>query len=445
MLINSILVGMHKKNSRLSLFVWALSTLIIVLVPFHAFITVWFASSFGYLDTIRLWKELLLILLLIGSSLLLYRDRKLCDKVADSWLFRIGIIFCLWIGFMTFWGLLNNTVGNKAAGYGLIIDTRPVLFLLVSYIAACSYKDYKRVSLYIIVPAVVVVGFGLLQYILPADFLSHFGYSSDTIKAFQAVDNKSAFVRLQSTLRGPNPLGAYLVVVGLVALSFKFKKKIYKNIFLGSLAVVLFGTYSRSAWIGALFGLMTYALLRSSGDREKKKLYLASGLVVVSVFLGVTILKNNDIVQNVFFHTDENSTSITSSNYVRLQSLNSGLKESLVQPLGKGVGIAGPASTRNNLRPAHINENYLLQIIEEAGWIGCALFVAFLIVIIQMLLKTKNDPLACALVASFVATLIINMVSHAWADDTLAYLLFGITGIYLGTKSSTKSEKKMYT
>jgi len=443
MLINSILVGMQKKNSRLSLTLWILVTSIIVWVPFHAFLTAWFGSVFGYFDAIRLWKEVLLTILLVGSSVLLYRDNKLRDQVAESWMFRIGIAFCFWIVLMTFWGVIKGSVGNKAAGYGLIIDLRPVLFLLVSYIAASSYKQNKRIPIYILAPAVIVVGFGLLQLLLPPDFLNHFGYGPDTLKAFQTVDNKPAYVRLQSMLRGPNPLGAYLVVVGLVTLSFKTKKKLYKNLFLAATAVVLIGTYSRSAWIGGLVGVLTYSYLRARKGNERKKLYIAYGIIIGTLLLSVTALNNNDFIQNVLFHTDEKSTSATSSNYVRLKSLNSGIKEASLQPFGKGVGIAGPASTRNNLRPAHINENYFLQIIEEAGWVGCILFIAFLSTVVLTLYKFRTDSMACALIASFAATFVINMVSHAWADDTLAYILFGTAGIYLASKNSTKSEKKV--
>jgi len=445
MLINSILVGMHKKNHGLNIYVWVIIVSIIVLMPFHAFLTAWFGSNFGHFDAIRLWKEALLASLLIGSAVLLYKDKKLRADIADSWLFRIGILFCLWIGLMTMWGVYKGTVGDNAAGYGLIIDTRPVLFLLVSFIAARSYKSNKQIPLYIIIPAVAVITFGLLQFLLPSDFLRHFGYSSDTLRAFQTVDNKPDLVRLQSTLRGPNPLGAYLVFAGLIALSYKFLKKSHRYLFFGSLAVVLFGTYSRSAWLGGLAGVFTYVLLRTQGSGQRRKLYLACGVLLVTFSLGILALRNNDFVQNVFFHTNEQSTSLVSSNTARFEGLNSGLKEAYSQPFGKGVGAAGPASAHNTKRPAHINENYFLQIAEEAGWIGLVLFLSFLGVLAVLLYKRRRESLACALFAVLIATAIINMVSHAWADDTLAYLLFGTIGLFLAKENSTKSEKKVYT
>ena len=48
------------KNKLFSI-VLALITIVIVLLPFHAFLTVWAASLFGHYTLFRLWKEFLVL------------------------------------------------------------------------------------------------------------------------------------------------------------------------------------------------------------------------------------------------------------------------------------------------------------------------------------------------------------------------------------------------
>jgi uncharacterized membrane protein YuzA (DUF378 family) len=42
-----------------------------------------------------------------------------------------------------------------------------------------------------------------------------------------------------------------------------------------------------------------------------------------------------------------------------------------------------------------------------------------------------DDDLAAALLAGLIGLTFVNMLSHAWADDTLSYLFWGLTGIAL--------------
>src|SRR5690606_9046343 len=103
---------------------------------------------------------------------------------------------------------------------------------------------------------------GLLQmFLLPADFLKHLGYGPDTILSYQAVDNNPDFPRMHSTLRGAIPLGAYLIPVGLllvVAWQKLKDRRIWVTAVLAATGVLLFGTHSRSAWLGAALAAGLY-------------------------------------------------------------------------------------------------------------------------------------------------------------------------------------------
>src|SRR5439155_295153 len=93
--------------------------------------------------------------------------------------------------------------------------------------------------------------------VLPLNFLSHFGYGPKTIPAYQTIDQKNNFRRIQSTLRGANPFGAYLILV-ITALVARYKKgQTPVFVIVGSLVALAF-TNSRSAWLGLIESLGFY-------------------------------------------------------------------------------------------------------------------------------------------------------------------------------------------
>jgi hypothetical protein len=129
------------------------------------------------------------------------------------------------------------------------------------------------------------------------------------------------------------------------------------------------------------------------------------------------------------FHTDEHSLSSDSSNFDRLGHLKNGLKDIAHEPWGGGPGTAGPASVRNPER-TRLAENYYLQIGQEVGVVGLLIFISINILVAAALFK-QSGALSLALFASLIGLTIVNMLSHAWGDDTLGLLWWGLAGIAL--------------
>src|SRR5665213_1787649 len=50
----------------------AIITVILVLVPFHAFLTVWASSNFGHYTAWRLWDEVLLMVVMVLAIVLCF-------------------------------------------------------------------------------------------------------------------------------------------------------------------------------------------------------------------------------------------------------------------------------------------------------------------------------------------------------------------------------------
>ena len=52
-----------------------------------------------------------------------------------------------------------------------------------------------------------------------------------------------------------------------------------------------------------------------------------------------------------------------------------------------------------------------------------------------LLWSHRSDPLALSLFASLIGLTVINLLSHAWADDTLAYLWWGFAGVAMAPRA----------
>jgi F0F1-type ATP synthase assembly protein I len=277
--------------------------------------------------------------------------------------------------------------------------------------------------------------------------LRHAGYGPETIAAVQTVDQKEAYYRVQSTLRGSNPLGAYLVVVSSAILAWLITKRTSRQVtlaaglFLVATLAVLGHTYSRSAYIGAAVAgvVVCWLLLRTTKARQ----WLLAGMIALALVAAgsFAVLRDNDQFENTFFHTDETSQAADSSNEARAQALQQGIVDVAHEPLGRGPGTAGPAS-QYNLVPARIAENYYLQIGQEVGWIGLVLFIAILVMVGQALREQRKTAFGAMLLASLIGISLINLLSHAWTDDTLSLVWWGLAGIAIATPGilSTKDE-----
>lgn len=416
-------------KSNLAVYLSWITASILALVPFHAFLTTWAGSNAGHLDAWRIWKDVILAIILTPGALwLAWRSKPLRGWLFSSWISRLFAAYEILFFGMGAWAFFTDRVTASALIYSLIINLRFFAFFLVCVIIASQAellrKSWQKILL---LPAGLVLLFGLFQrLILPADFLRHFGYGPTTIPAFQEVDVSSGLVRIQSTLRGANPLGAYLVLLAPVLLILRQKTD---QIILGFMAgLVLFYTYSRSAAIGAVIALLILGWIKTGGSFKRQWALLSGGILVVLALGSFYLLRSSQSAQKVILHTSKGSTSSVSSNEARLNSIKSASADIWHNPLGSGPGTAGPASFRNNNKP-RIAENYYLQIGQEVGLAGMAIFAAINVLVAAQLWQRRKDNLEAALFASLIGLTFVNMLSHAWADDTLAYLWWGLAGI----------------
>jgi len=406
--------------------------IIIMVMPFHAFLTVWLSSLVGHYTALRLWKELLLIVAGSGAIFLLLTDQKIRQNTLSR---RIVWLILAYIALNIAWGIIGFFGGDlsaKALGYGLIVNTRFLIFFLIAWAVALRTdrlrNNWQKMVLW---PAVIVVVFGILQFsVLPNDFLKHFGYSVSTIEPFETINSNSNYIRISSTLRGANPLGAYLIIpITFLAMLIMRGKRTWQNVTLliGALMALAF-TFSRSAWIGTALALSTLGVMNLEGRNIAKSNLLLLSLLLALIAGSAYALRSNSHFQNVVFHTEDRSVVKVSSNQNHWSATKNGVIDVAKHPLGFGPGSAGPASSYNNGN-GRIAENYFVQVGQELGWIGLVFFTVINIGVGYLLWLKRADPLALGLFASFIGITAVNMLMHAWADDTLAYVWWGLAGI----------------
>lgn len=426
-----------KSPTKLSFLASYLIIAILVLLPFHTLLTTWAGSNFGHLDAFRIWKEILLVPLGIYMVFLVVTKPKLWRQWSGSWLVWTVLIYGLFFIGYAARVLIGHQVVTSAVIYSLFSNLRFLVFLLVVWaVTTVNNLVRRRWTAIVLAPAFVVVAFGILQRtILPADALQHVGYGPKTIPAIETVDNKLAYRRIQSSLRGANPLGAYLIVPFMTAGAL-VRKKPYLWIFLGACLATLFFTYSRSAELGLIAAVLFFGW-HNLRDRRLRHVMVAVAMVAVLLLVGgIWTFRHNNIIQNTVFHVDETSKTTVTSNSQRSQAIRSGLHDVVHEPLGRGPGTAGPSSTRNNGQ-ARLAENYYLQIGQEVGVIGLGLFLLINLLVVKAL-WARTDLLSRVLLASFAGITVVNCVSHAWADDTLGLLWWGLAGAAMSTPAILK-------
>lgn len=433
-----------KKIDKLTLSVLSLLLLVVfVLVPFHAPLSVYFGQFFSP-DIVKAWKEIFLIVA-IPFALYIVFSKKLFRTLIKDTLVQLIMVF---VGLHVLLALvLEGDAYQKIAG--LLIDLRFVAFFLLTYSLVIAHPKLKQHFLKaLFVTACLSMGFALLQAtVLPKDVLAHIGYGSSTIEPYLTVDKNNEFVRINGTMRGPNPLGAYAVVLLslLVAMVVKKKREMYQNKWLISgasiiLLTVLWASYSRSAMLGLLASLVTVVLVMSKKITTKQATTTLVALAVI--FIAGYLVKDSYLVQNIVLHNNPQTGSQIDSNDDHVLSLQDGLIRMLRQPYGAGIGSTGSASLRSD-EPLII-ENYYLFVAHETGWFGFGLFIAIYMLILGRLYKNRRDWLCLGMFASGIGIAVIGLLLPVWTDDAISLIWFGLAGVALGSHKIkvNKSVKK---
>ncbi len=340
-----------------------------------------------------------------------------------------------------------------ATSYQLLLgfkyDFVPLVALLVLRRVEWSKAfKYQLMNILIAVGGIIAL-YGIATLFAPQSFFSWLGYSDlhslytpdGPLAAFQQIGG-SGIRRMQSTMSGPNQLGLWL----LIPFGLLLMKGVRGNVDRCLLCIVVLAmllTFSRSAWVAAavMTGVVVWRTM------PKKKSLVIGHWSLVILFVGVIV--GYLAFPNILFRAAS-----TRDHLVRPIEA---MKTMVANPLGLGLGTAGPASNRVSDTCVHLEpgadpswaadrsglcvfvgeiqvqpegkcncpllpENWYLQLGVELGVIGFVLFILITVVVLKKLKTTGLIFLGLAVAAVFL---------HAWEDAAVAYTVWLMVAMLL--------------
>lgn len=407
----------------LSILGWGCGILM-VLLPFHAFLSVYAGHLAGHQALWQSWKEVLLIVLGLVAAVHLARTpsaRQRLRRPVNYWVLAfvgVGLIVSLFV----------RPEFNQFL-FGLKINFE---FLLAFVIAQLATEEVSRhhVKRIILGTGLAVAALAVLQMtLLPRDFLVQFGYSATTIAPYQLVDPQLDSIRVLSTLGGPNQLGSFLLIplALLLVMAVRQPRRIVWWAGLALTTVALVGSYSRAAWLGALVMALVV------GVAHLPKQYWGRALIAaLIVFGGIAVVLSDRLahsteLQYYLLHSNIQDNGFISSTTSHIDSLGQSLDFALAHPLGQGIGSAGPATFHG--ATGFIAENYYLQLAIETGWLGLAAFIGIIVSLAIALWQRRGQTLAVAMLGALAGISVINLFLPGWTDSSTAIVFWIAAGV----------------
>lgn len=408
--------------------IYALGLLVIAaLIVIHAPLSVIASVALPSVSLImKAWKELFMCGLLPLAGILVHQTRTRIDWMHDRLLWLAALYAAIHLVSLLIWN------GWLSALAGLAIDGRYVLYFSLVYVLLRAYPSYRTIFLRVFaVGAVVVVGFACVQLFLPKDSLRIIGYDETTIRPYMTIDENHDFIRYNSTLRGPNPLGAYAAMALVVLVSFvctrltRLRDWKWVAAIVAS-AVALYISYSRSAQLAAIAGVLVVVIVRYG-----RSVRLWYGLAVLGVIgvagLAVINYVHPHFIDNVVLHVNPADSGNVNSNDGHWTSLVAGVQTVISSPFGDGIGSAGSASLLG-ATPVVVENQYLL-VAHEAGWLGLVIYVALYAAVLWRLWQRKQSAWGLGVFAAGIAMGIVGLMLPVFADDTVAIVWWGLAAV----------------
>lgn len=419
--------------------------LILVLLPFHAFISTWGGTAVGPMPIWKSWKELLLFGLIPFIVAYFFVRPDVFKQTWKGWLGKLVVAYILLHVAMA----IISPASLEAVIAGLLMNLRFLAMLAIGLVLAASddswvirVKGWLEPWLLSTMLFLAIIAIAQVT-VLPKEFLESFGYRfadpaaqiDGTIAPYILVDSNEDALRAFATMRGPNTLGAFLILPLILAIMAvkREPRNVLAGLSLGLGIVALVATSSRSAWLGFLVALATLILLWIPAKKIWKSfVWWFVPLVCMGVIL-LGLAVSVPVIRLAVFHSSQGDISLTEGSIDKhFQATKEGIHDVLDHPFGQGVGTAGPASFYWPANPS-IAENYFVQLAQEVGFQGLVLFLAINLVVVHRLGKLRRAMWPRLLLASWVGLTIVNFFLHGWADDPTSMIWWGLAGLFMLT------------
>ena len=399
---------------------------LVAIMPFHAFLVVWLGHLAGHESIWQGWKEALTVILAVLAAVILVRRPNARQLLLRP--INLVVISFIVIAFLV---TLLMHPSLSGAAYGLKTDLEFLILFVIAQLVA-SERLVRRLVIITLITGAATAAIGLaLVTFLPHDTLVYFGYGAATVLPFEGVDPAISAVRTPSTLGGPNQFGAFLILplcltFGLLVRRFRWWQPLLILLLAGGIWV----SYSRAALVGAVIGAVAAGLLALPKRRA-----LQAGVVALVLFVGsgiglLSLTQTGSKLQYYVLHQSASAPDSRASTSQHLIAFKSGLGEIAANPLGRGLGTAGPASYHSD--HPFIPESYYLQVGIETGILGLLLFLALTIQLGLKFIRLRASNSAPGLLGALIGLSLVSLVLHGWADSTIAIIFWVVAGAVIG-------------
>ncbi|OLN24103.1 hypothetical protein BTO30_01430 [Domibacillus antri] len=269
-------------------------------------------------------------------------------------------------------------------------------------------------------------------------------------------------VRIYGWINNPNVFAVYLTIAFMCVMYLRsLVTARWVKILLFISAVLMMGvwtlTYSRGTWIGFAIGFVVYILLTRNWRAVAMTIAaIAIGVVLVNMpvasaarYIEANIL--NDVPRPApseggdgpeitvegqrLKETFELSTVELSKQTGRLFIVNKGFEIFTDNPIiGTGFATYGDSATKSYLSPIYekydiyfniYSDNQYIQVIVQTGTLGVIAFAVFLLGMLAILWKRRDDhPMAIPVLSMLIGIFVCGLLYNIWEDKTFTTYFF---------------------
>ena len=353
--------------------------------------------------------DIVFLILLIFTIAVWLKDKKIAK--AYLWPTLVVILFALWSWISIIWAIEPGISAYFAARI-----TQWLVILVIILILKPSFK--------LIISSILAIGalettLGILQFgtgeVFGTKWLGMATQTAGDLGPSVIETLEGRWLRAYGTLPHPNILGGFISFALLGAIFLFGRGKSWQNPWLWALILFLgqgiVMSFSRSSWIGLVFGMIFFIIL---SWREKKvlKKILVSAAMLISVFA-----LNLFIAPDIFISRLGGAGRLEAQSFTeRGVQMEMALDAISEYPLGLGAGNYTawlrellPDKAAYIYQPVH---NLYALVWSELGFIGIALFIAMIVLLFQAQKGAIFHEARTYFMASLVAMLAIGAFDH---------------------------------
>ena len=294
----------------------------------------------------------------------------------------------LFVGVVLWYGIQALTSPSRMAGLAAFRDYfQPALVFILAQLIRPSSRMMRRFLRLWIVAGLVILTVELLQAI---------GWTAETYRLLGFVRANGelvvpllyyqggTFLRPASTVSGPNELGMHMVLWTLLCVQLVVTREGRPRILAGAAAILFFlgmvVTYSRSAFLACIAGLLSTGALWLVRSRLRSTIrrFKPTRVVVLAVCIGLVALVAVSAATGMLGLMGQTIRSLSGEYHI--QDTLDAARFLTAHPQGVGMGLVGPRDGAffPELEVFHV-EGSLLQLAGDAGIVGLALWLAFVL------------------------------------------------------------------